>query len=140
MPTTGRAVGADNLSNSASFNGQVFFNPAAGDVGNLPVLTFDGPSQFRIDLALSKRFRLTDRYRFEFKGEAIQPDEHAKLLPRRHGHQQHDVRPHHIGERRLTRHPAVGTFRLLNPEFTLGWSQAGPSGPAWRGLKPAPYM
>ena len=69
--TTGRAVGADNLSNSANFNGQVFFNPAAGDVGNLPVLTFDGPAQFRMDLALSKRIRLTDRYRFELKGEAI---------------------------------------------------------------------
>ena len=69
--TTGRAVGADNLGNTASFDGQVFFNPAAGSVGNLPILAFDGPPQFRVDLALSKRFHLTDRYRFEIKGEAF---------------------------------------------------------------------
>ena len=49
----------------------MFFNPAAGEVGNLPILAFDGPSQFRIDLALSKRIRFTDRYGVEFKGEAF---------------------------------------------------------------------
>jgi hypothetical protein len=68
---TGRAVGPDNLGNTASFDGQVFFNPGAGEVGNLPVMTFDGPNQFRIDLALSKRFRFADRYGIEFKGEAF---------------------------------------------------------------------
>jgi hypothetical protein len=67
----GRAVGPDNLGNSAGFDGQVFFNPAAGEVGNLPVMTFDGPGQFRADLALSKRFRFGDRFGFEFKGEAF---------------------------------------------------------------------
>jgi hypothetical protein len=67
----GRAVGADNLGNTAGFAGQVFFNPLAGEVGNLPVMVFDGPGQFRIDLALSKRFRFFDRYSFEFKGEAF---------------------------------------------------------------------
>src|SRR4029453_6831856 len=69
--TTGREVGADNLANSAGFTGQVFFNPAAGDVGNLPVLAFDGPSQFRLDVALSKRFRFFDRFGFEVKGEGF---------------------------------------------------------------------
>ena len=68
---TGRAVGADNLANSAGFPGQVFFNPGAGEVGNLPVLAFDGPAQFRIDMALSKRFRFASRYGIEFKGEAF---------------------------------------------------------------------
>jgi hypothetical protein len=67
----GRGVGADNLNNTAGFEGQVFFNPQAGEVGNLPVMAFDGPSQFRIDLALSKRFRFGGRYSFEFKGEAF---------------------------------------------------------------------
>ena len=70
-PGSGRAVGADNLANAASFTGQVFFNPAAGEVGNLPILAFDGPSQFRIDIALSKRVRLTDRHRIEVKGESF---------------------------------------------------------------------
>jgi hypothetical protein len=69
--TDGRAVGGDNLNNTAGFAGQVFFNPVAGEVGNLPILEFDGPSQFRIDLALSKRFRITDQHRFEVKGEAF---------------------------------------------------------------------
>jgi hypothetical protein len=70
-PVTGRAVGADNSANSAGFAGQVLFNPTAGQVGNLEVLTFDGPPQFRVDLALSKRFSIADRYRLEFKGEAF---------------------------------------------------------------------
>jgi hypothetical protein len=70
-PVSGRAVGADNLTNAAGFDGQVFFNPAAGQVGNLAILAFDGPSQFRIDLAVSKRIRLIDTHRIEVKGEAF---------------------------------------------------------------------
>jgi hypothetical protein len=66
----GRAVAADNAANSG-FAGQVFFNPTAGEVGNLPVLTFDGPSQFRVDLALSKRISFTKKHRIEVKGEAF---------------------------------------------------------------------
>jgi hypothetical protein len=69
--TTGRAVGADNIGNTAGFDGQVFFNPAAGQLGNLPILAFDGPAQFRIDLALSKGISLPGRYRLEIKGEAF---------------------------------------------------------------------
>jgi hypothetical protein len=67
----GRGVGTDNLGNAATFAGQVFFNPEAGQVGSLPVMAFDSPGQFRIDLALSKRFRFLDRYGLEFKGEAF---------------------------------------------------------------------
>jgi carboxypeptidase family protein/TonB-dependent receptor-like protein len=70
-PATGRAVGADNLTNSAGFNGQVFFNPVGGEVGNLEVLTFDGPPQFRLDLAIAKGVGLPGRYRLELKGEAF---------------------------------------------------------------------
>ncbi len=57
-PNTGRAVGADNLTNAPGFSGQVFFNPMAGEVGNLGILAFDGPSQFVVDLSLSKRVRV----------------------------------------------------------------------------------
>jgi hypothetical protein len=70
-PNSGRAVGADNAGNTTGFTGQIFLNPAAGEVGNLPILVFDGPPQFRVDLALSKRIRIYDRYRVEFKGEAF---------------------------------------------------------------------
>ena len=68
--TDGRAVGPDNQANTG-FAGQVFFNPKAGEVGNLPILAFDGPSQFRVDMALSKMINLPGRYRMELKGEAF---------------------------------------------------------------------
>jgi hypothetical protein len=71
-PATGRAVGPDSLDNmTPGFPGQVFFNPGAGEVGTLPVMAFDGPKVFNMDLALSKRFRITDRYNIEFKAEAF---------------------------------------------------------------------
>jgi len=57
-PNTGRAVGPDTLSNTPGFPGQVFFNPMAGEVGNLGVLAFDGPSQFVTDLSITKRVRV----------------------------------------------------------------------------------
>jgi hypothetical protein len=57
-PNTGRAVGPDTLANSPGFPGQVFFNPMAGEVGNLEILAFDGPSQFVTDLSITKRVRV----------------------------------------------------------------------------------
>ena len=57
----GRLVAPDSLAGTA-FTGQVFFNPNAGEVGNLQVNLFEGPSQFVTDLALSKRIRFGDRY------------------------------------------------------------------------------
>ena len=57
-PTTGRAVGPDTLTNAPAFPGQLFFNPMAGEVGNLEMLALDGPSQFLVNLSLSKRVRL----------------------------------------------------------------------------------
>ena len=70
-PATGRAVGADNLSNAAGFAGQVFFNPMAGEVGNLRPLQFDRPAVATVDAAVSKQFRITNRVRFEVKGELL---------------------------------------------------------------------
>jgi len=57
-PNTGRAVGADTLANTPGFPGQVFFNPMAGEVGTLPILAFDGPPQFIVDLSASKRVKV----------------------------------------------------------------------------------
>jgi hypothetical protein len=70
-PATGRAAGADNLTNAAGFAGQVFFNPVAGQAGNIEVLSFDGPRQFRLDMALAKRVRLGGRHALEVKAEAF---------------------------------------------------------------------
>jgi hypothetical protein len=71
IDTTGRAVGADNLGNTAGFNGQVFFNPAAGDVGTLPILAFDAPNVWTVDASLAKRFNLVRSSRLEFRIEAF---------------------------------------------------------------------
>ena len=57
-PSTGRAAGADSLTNAPTFAGQAFFNPMPGEVGDLDVLGFDGPSQFVVDLSLAKRLRV----------------------------------------------------------------------------------
>jgi hypothetical protein len=57
-PNTGRGVGPDTLTNTPTFAGQVFFNPMAGEVGNLDILAFDGPSQFVTDLSITKRVRV----------------------------------------------------------------------------------
>jgi hypothetical protein len=67
----GRAVGADNLNNSAGFDGQIFFNPTANGVGSLPIYAFDGPSILNINAALSKRFKLAGRTSLELRGEAF---------------------------------------------------------------------
>ncbi len=71
LDTTGRGVGPDNAGNTAGFDGQIFFNPTAGEVGNLPIMAFEGPSALRLDGALSKRFRLVGRTSFELKAEAF---------------------------------------------------------------------
>ena len=89
----GRAVGADNSATRRASRPGVLQPGSPGEVGNLPILAFDGPSQFRIDLALSKRIRFTDEHRFEVKGEAFNLTNTPSFFTRRHGHQQHDVRP-----------------------------------------------
>jgi hypothetical protein len=68
-PNTGRAAGDDNLTNAASFAGQVFFNPGPGEVGNLEILSFDGPSQFTLDLSLSKRLRVWRRAGLQLRAD-----------------------------------------------------------------------
>jgi hypothetical protein len=68
-PATGRAVGPDNLNNTASFDGQVFFNPSAGQLGTLQRLSLDGPSVLSWDASLSKRFTFGGRYSVELRGD-----------------------------------------------------------------------
>ncbi len=68
-PNTGRAVGPDTLTNAPGFPGQVFFNPMAGEVGNLDILSFDGPPQFTADLSLSKRVRVWKRAGFRIRAD-----------------------------------------------------------------------
>ena len=69
--TDGRGVGTDNLGNAATFDGQIFFNPVAGEVGTLPILAFDAPSVWTINAALSKRTRIVGRTSLELRIEAF---------------------------------------------------------------------
>jgi isopentenyl-diphosphate delta-isomerase type 1 len=68
-PNTGRAVGPDALANAPGFPGQVFFNPMAGEVGNLGILAFDGPSQFVTDLSITKRVRVWKQAGLRFRAD-----------------------------------------------------------------------
>ena len=70
-PNTGRAVGPDTLTNAPGFDGQVFFNPMAGEVGTLEILSFDGPSQFVMDLAIAKRIRVRDRLALQLRADVF---------------------------------------------------------------------
>jgi hypothetical protein len=64
----GRLVAPDSLAGTP-FNGQVFFNPNAGGVGNLEVNLFEGPSQFVTDLAVSKRIRFGRQYNIAVRAD-----------------------------------------------------------------------
>ena len=70
-PNTGRAVGPDTLTNAPTFPGQVFFNPMAGEVGNLEILAFDGPSQFLTDMQISKRVRVWKQAGVRIRAEIL---------------------------------------------------------------------
>jgi hypothetical protein len=70
IDTTGRAVGPDTLAGTG-FNGQVFFNPGAGEVGSMEILAFDGPAQFVTDLSISKRFRIAGRYGVSLRADVF---------------------------------------------------------------------
>ena len=87
-PATGRAVGPDTLDNAAGFAGQVFFNPGAGEVGNLPVMAFDAPSDLqhrpRLVEAHPDRWPLQSRV----QGGGVQPHQQRRASIWRHEHQQ----------------------------------------------------
>ncbi|HEU0172738.1 MAG TPA: TonB-dependent receptor [Blastocatellia bacterium] len=65
--TDGRGVAADG---SAPFNGQVFFQPAAGTVGSLQRRQFSAPWVFGMDFAVSKTTKITERHQLVFRMDA----------------------------------------------------------------------
>ena len=66
---TGRAVGPDNVGNTAGFSGQVFFNPNAGQIGQQQLLQFDGPSQTVWDFSIVKRTRISESKNVELRAD-----------------------------------------------------------------------
>ena len=70
-PNTGRAVGPDTLTNAPGFTGQVFFNPMAGEVGDLEILSLTGPSQFLLDVAFAKRLGLWKQTGLQIRADLL---------------------------------------------------------------------
>jgi hypothetical protein len=54
-----------NQPGTAAFNGQVFFNPDAGTVGNLQRRYFSGPWNFAFDMSAIKTVRFGERHRVD---------------------------------------------------------------------------
>lgn len=62
---------ASNGFGQPTFTGQVFFNNAPGDVGNLPRAFFNGPTYFDWDLGFIKNIRITEKTRLQLRAEAF---------------------------------------------------------------------
>src|SRR5262249_20389585 len=50
--------------------GGVFARPAAGTIGNIGYDSFRGPHLFTSNLSIAKNFRITERYKAEFRMDA----------------------------------------------------------------------
>jgi hypothetical protein len=59
------------------FQGQVFFNPGAGQIGTLQRRDFTGPSVFNMDAAVSKDIKFTERLSAQLRLEALNVFNHA---------------------------------------------------------------
>jgi len=62
--TDGRGV---NVDGQAPFSGQIFFNPAAGELGALQRRYFTGPSWFNFDFAVQKTFAIHDKHSVQLR-------------------------------------------------------------------------
>ena len=65
---TGRAVAPFG---SPAFQGEVFFNPAAGTVGALQRRMFTGPNAFNADASLIKNTKIFEKHSLEFRVDAF---------------------------------------------------------------------
>jgi hypothetical protein len=59
------------------FQGQVFFNPAAGTVGALQRRLFTGPNAFSMDVSLIKNTKITEHHSLEFRVDSFNVLNHA---------------------------------------------------------------
>jgi hypothetical protein len=75
-PSTLRGAGTDNLNNAATFANQAFFNPAAGQIGNLGYLAFDAPAYQNLDLGLAKSTAITERVNTTFRADFFNAPNH----------------------------------------------------------------
>jgi hypothetical protein len=73
-PADGTGVSAPG---ATPFQGQVFFNPGAGDVGVLQRRLFSGPWTFNIDMSLKKTVPIKESQRIELRMDAFNALNHA---------------------------------------------------------------
>jgi hypothetical protein len=67
--TTGRASEGGGL--TSPFTGQVFFNAAPGQTGNLGRYSINGPLYVNLDASLIKNFNITERVKLQLRFEAF---------------------------------------------------------------------
>jgi hypothetical protein len=73
----GRGVAPDG---QAPFQGQLFTNPGAGQVGALQRRILTGPSVFYMDASVERQIRLTERFRARLRMEALNVFNHPTFM------------------------------------------------------------
>jgi len=63
-----------------TFPGQVFFNVAPGQRGNMPINFLHGPWLFNWDASIIKNIRITERYRLQLRAEAFNVLNQARFV------------------------------------------------------------
>jgi hypothetical protein len=71
--SNGQASGGfiNPANSNTTFNGQVFFNVAPGQTGNVARTLINGPRQFNVNAALLKNIRFTESIRIQLRAEAF---------------------------------------------------------------------
>jgi hypothetical protein len=103
-------IGADGRgaaqAGSPAFAGQLFFNPAAGAVGNLQRRMFTGPWQWQWDMSIKKSFAIRERHRVDIGADLINWMNHPTFY----------VPPATAGDYGITS-AATTNFNVNNPSF-----------------------
>ena len=63
-----------------TFPGQVFFNVAPGQRGNMPINFLHGPWYFNWDASIIKSIRITEKTKFQLRAEAFNVLNQARFL------------------------------------------------------------
>jgi hypothetical protein len=91
---------------SPAFAGQLFFNPVAGNVGNLQRRMFTGPWQWQWDMSIKKSFAIRERHRVDISADLINWMNHPTFY----------VPPATAGDYGITS-AATTNFNINNPTF-----------------------
>lgn len=54
---------------SPAYNGEMFFNPGAGQIGNLQLQEFSGPWTFNVNMSAQKTYRIYERHTLQFRAD-----------------------------------------------------------------------